>query len=255
MKIATFTEGDGADIVLMHGWTHDHRSMQPIIDLLKSHYRITAVDLPGAGQSDWDDSFDSVNQVADAMLDALPERAIYLGWSWGGAVCQSIAGRYPERVKQLILLGSVPKFIEAPDWPGVPAPGFIAGFSPKDDEAYKQMILDYYDVEFADAKAPDAHKHITELLNKTGLTIPRDIEIQGIKIIDKEDLRQEFAAIQCPIDMIIGTKDESVPVDWEKIKALNPRVKIHFIENAQHMPFWTYPEEFNAVLQEVLSLR
>ena len=65
--------------------------------------RVTAVDLPGAGDSDWNNNFNSVNDVANAMLGALPENAIYLGWSWGGAVSQSIAGRYPERVNHLIL--------------------------------------------------------------------------------------------------------------------------------------------------------
>lgn len=254
MKIATFTEGTGPNIVLLHGWTHDHHSMQPFIDLLKPHYQVTAADLPGAGASEWDYNFDSVNAVAEAMLNAMPDNAIYIGWSWGGAIAQSIAGRYPERVNHLILTGSVPKFVEGPDWPGVPQPGFSAILNElSSDETYKQFLLGFYDIEFSDAEDATAHQQLIDLLNKTGLTIPLDIEIQGINIIDKADLRQEFANITCPIDMIIGTKDESVPVDWQKVKALNKNVKLHYIENAQHMPFWTHPNAFNAVLENILQ--
>ncbi len=38
----------------------------------------------------------------------------------------------------------------------------------------------------------------------------------------------------------------------EKISALNPNLNLHVIPNAQHMPFWTHPAEFNQILKQIL---
>lgn len=257
MNIATYTSGSGQDLVILHGWTHDHRSMRPLIDLLSPHFKVTAADLPGAGGSDWDFNFASVNDSADAMLDSLPDNAIYVAWSWGGAVAQSIAGRYPERVKHLVLIGSVPKFIAEDNWPGVPKPGFKAVFNDfKSEEKFKKFVIEYYDIEFENGKVqPQAYAELVNNLDQYGAAVPLDVEVQGINIIDDADLRQEFSRIQCPIDMINGTKDDSVPVNWDKVKALNPtNVHLHFIENAMHMSFWTHPEEFNSILKSALKI-
>lgn len=256
MKVSTFESGAGDDVVVIHGWSHDHGSMRPIIDLLKPHYKVTAVDLPGASDSEWDESFSTINEVVDSMLDALPDNAIYVCWSWGGAVAQSIAGRYPERVKQLVLISSVPKFIEDDDWPGVPKPGFKDAFDFDNDKTYREFLIAYYGYEFADNKdTSTAYAELVGNVEKYGPAIPIDIEFQGLGIIDNTDLREEFSQIQCRIDMIHGTKDESVPLDWGKVKALNSRLNLHFIEDAMHMAFWTHPDEFNAILCDVLNVK
>lgn len=255
MKIATFQSGQGADIVLIHGWTHDHHSMQPIIDLLSPHYKVTAVDLPGCGESEWGESINSVNDAADTVLSSLPENAIYIGWSWGGAVCQSIAGRFPERVKQLVLIGSVPKFIEGPDWPAFPQPGFAAAFGEhlNNESAFKNLIFDMYTAEFGDQQGCAIHQILVDRIKQHGLIIPLPVQKRGLEIIDAADLRQEFSDITCPIDFIIGSEDGAVPVDWDKIKALNANAKVSFIPGAQHFPFMTHPDEFNKLLMSILQ--
>jgi len=252
MRIFTKTIGEGKDVVLLHAWTHDHHSMQPIVDLLVKHYRVTLVDLPGAGQSDWDDSIDNVNDAADLLLPYLPEKAIYIGWSWGGFVGISLAARYPDRVERFIGIGTAPRLIEDVDWPGVPQPGFHAFMSAKTNDELKLLIVDFYKDEFG-GEQNAAYQQLLQNLEDHGLPMSLEVWSKGVLISDQTDLREEYKTIKSPIDFIIGTSDQATALDWDKVKALNPKTKVHFIEGAKHAFIWTHPKEFVQVLNNILE--
>lgn len=250
MKIFKQVTGQGPDVVLLHGWACDYRYMQPVAKMLDSNYRVTNLDLPGVGDSEWSDDINSINDFADALLDALPENAIYIGWSFGGLVAQSIAARYPERVKKLILVGSTPRFIEGDDWPGVPQSGFKAAFVARNNEDFIAFMTEYYNNEFGGEKPQNYHDVMKVLTDKVPFTF--DVLHKGIDIVDNADLREEFKTIACPIDIILGDIDPSVIVDFDKVKALNANVKTYYIEGAQHLMIWTHPNEFKGILLGVL---
>ncbi len=44
-------EGTGEPLILLHGWAGDHTVWLPMIDHLKSKYRVIAIDIRGHGQS------------------------------------------------------------------------------------------------------------------------------------------------------------------------------------------------------------
>lgn len=252
MQIYTQIQGSGPDFVLLHGWNQDHYSLQSLADSLSDRYRVTLVDLPGAGKSDWDPAFQSVNEVTDTMLSALPPTAIYLGWSWGGAVVQSLAGRYPERVKQAIIVGSVPKFMATEGWQGMPEPGFEPLIELITDEnALVNLTQDYLKTEFVGQV--ENCQRLLDYLQQNGLPMSPAISVQGMRIIQHADLRPEFAAITCSIDFIVGEKDEVIQVDWDQVKALNPNTRVHLVEGAMHMPFLTHKKAFASKLAQALA--
>lgn len=258
MSIFTEVSGQGQDIVIIHGWCCNHHTMQPIVDHLKNHYRVTCVDVPGSAgsKSAWHDAIESVHDIADLMLDDLPEKAIYLPWSFGGLITWSIASRYPERVERIIAIGSTPKFIEADNWPGLPQPGFQATFKPKDDADfrafYKREFMGNSEYVDFDPK-PESYHQAIKIFDETH---DMDVSVlwQGVKLCDKTDLRKEFSQINCPIDLIWGDKDDCVIFnDPEKLKALNKNLKIHMLEGGvRHMSFWTHPELFFKLLDQLL---
>ncbi|PIQ42460.1 MAG: hypothetical protein COW05_09815, partial [Gammaproteobacteria bacterium CG12_big_fil_rev_8_21_14_0_65_46_12] len=244
MSINKQVSGQGKDVVLIHGWGCDLRHMQPIADQLKG-YRITNVDLPGRGKSDWAPSIDNIHDIADFLLPELPESAIYVPWSFGGLVTLSIASRYPERVSRIIGVATSPKFIEDDGWPAVPKPGFIAGFSEITQLGFVDFFKAYYDVEFSDFNPkPKEYQKLIDLLEKT----PKqdlDVLLQGVRLCDKTDFRDRFKTLKCPVDLILGGKDSSVPSAMHPaIQRLNPAAKLHVIPEAQHMSFWTHPLAF-----------
>lgn len=254
MTIFKKTEGQGEDVVLLHGWGCNHHYMQPIVNMLSKRYRVTNFDLPGRGQSDWRADNKTIHDVADQLIAELPKEAIYIGWSFGGLIATSLAARYPEKVKHFIGITTTPKFVTQGDWPGVPQPGFSADFQAIKVKGFFSFLKNYYDIEFATINPkPTGYYEILQLLAEDSNKVDVNILFKGIDICDATDLREQFRTLQCPVDLILGGKDDAVPLSsHQKIQQLNPRVKIHTIPDAGHLPFWTHQAEFNVILNNVI---
>ena len=103
---------DGAPIILIHGIPGNVRDFRYLGPLLGARARVFRFELPGFGgsrdarlPSPWPRArAEAVLAFADAH--AL-ERFAVLGHSMGGRTALEVAGRWPERVRQLVLLASV----------------------------------------------------------------------------------------------------------------------------------------------------
>ncbi len=91
------------------------------MDRLASFSRVVLLDRRGTGLSDGmgagttvDDAMDDIRAVMDA---AGVERAVLLGGAEGGPMCMLFAATFPQRVSALILIGTFPRRLEAPDYP------------------------------------------------------------------------------------------------------------------------------------------
>ena len=103
----------GPAVVLVHGLGgHAEDWLNLAAYLVKAGYRVYLPDLPGYGRSEKPADFSySVRDEAEAVvgfLDALGLKQVDLGgWSMGGGIVQHVAFRHPERVRRLMLFGSV----------------------------------------------------------------------------------------------------------------------------------------------------
>ena len=52
VKTTYITEGEGPDMILLHGWGQNKEMMQAIFDHYKDRYRVFAIDFPGFGESE-----------------------------------------------------------------------------------------------------------------------------------------------------------------------------------------------------------
>ncbi len=246
-------QGTGNKVVLLHGWGCDHRYMQPIIDILATNHQIMNVDLSGRGQSIWHDSLNDIDDIADYLLPHLPEQAIYISWSFGGLITFSIASRYPHGVKRIVGVCTTPRFVETKDWPGVAYPGFKALFETISSIGYQAFTQAFIDDEFADiGTVSTQYNQLIQLLKDTAND---DVAVlfKGINICDSTDLRSSFSQLTCPIDLLFGEADSAIPTNaHHHISQLNPQAKLHIIPGAKHMPFWTHPNLFACLLQEIM---
>ena len=64
MSVFKQVSGQGQDVVILHGWGCNHLHMDPLVEILAGHYRVTAIDLPGRGQSTWDNTIDTIHDIA-----------------------------------------------------------------------------------------------------------------------------------------------------------------------------------------------
>jgi pimeloyl-ACP methyl ester carboxylesterase len=108
-EIATLRAGSGDDVLLLHGLGATKASFLPTVAALAGDFRVTAIDLPGFGDSampvgaSYDAPFFA--RAAAAALDALEiERAHVVGNSMGGRVALELGFEFPERTGQLALL-------------------------------------------------------------------------------------------------------------------------------------------------------
>lgn len=100
------------DLVLVHGWMVSGAVYDDLIEELdRQRWRIIVPDLRGAGESDDADSFGLADYVSDvkAVVDDIGTDSFGLvGHSMGGQIAQLFAATYPDQVRKLILLSTVP---------------------------------------------------------------------------------------------------------------------------------------------------
>lgn len=99
--------GDGPPLLLVAGLASDVSSWQTVLPALSEHFRVILVDNRGIGRSVPEDAPVSVDLMADdcaALIDHLGYGPVHvLGHSMGGFTALSLAARYPDRVKKLVL--------------------------------------------------------------------------------------------------------------------------------------------------------
>jgi pimeloyl-ACP methyl ester carboxylesterase len=119
--IALLRGGTGEHVVMLHGLGATKASFLPTVAALARHYRVTAIDLPGFGDSvmplgaAYDPSFFS--DAVAALLDACEiERAHLVGNSMGGRVALEVGFDHPDRVGKLALLAPSLAWLRERPW-------------------------------------------------------------------------------------------------------------------------------------------
>jgi class 3 adenylate cyclase len=107
---------------LEYSWTEPN--LTHVIERFSSFTRFIRYDKRGTGMSDRDVGIATMEERMDdirAVLDAIgSERAAIYGVSEGGPLAALFAATHPDRTVALILYGTFPRIIAAPDWPGIP---------------------------------------------------------------------------------------------------------------------------------------
>jgi pimeloyl-ACP methyl ester carboxylesterase len=104
--------GSGASVlILIHGNMTSSRHLEPLLVNFPPEFRLIAIDLPGFGNSSYKNQVSSLRDLSETVRLFADQfhltRFSLLGWSMGGGVAMQLTSDYPERVKRLILLGSI----------------------------------------------------------------------------------------------------------------------------------------------------
>ncbi|MGH2806164.1 MAG: alpha/beta fold hydrolase, partial [Actinomycetota bacterium] len=102
--------GSGTPVVVLHGWGGRLESMAPVVECLRSGFRVIALDLPGFGDSPvpagaWGTP-DYATYVRDVLAEMDVSRAHFVGHSFGAKVSFYLSATVPALVDKLILMGS-----------------------------------------------------------------------------------------------------------------------------------------------------
>src|SRR5215813_3498525 len=112
--------GNGPDLVLLHGWGLNLRVWDGLVEDLRDRFRLIAVDLPGHGRSAWTFTRGTPAEQAwliHTTLTPITNRYSLLGWSFGAQLALDLAAAMPAQIDKLVLVAATPRFSESGDWP------------------------------------------------------------------------------------------------------------------------------------------
>lgn len=218
--------GQGPDLVLLHGWGFNGDIFQGLVEQYQHQYRVTLIDLPGHGRSK--PVAGGLPEWSDAVMAALPNNPILLGWSLGGLLAIHIASQVA--IQKLILVASTPKFVQDPHWPyGIDSNNFKQ-FADELNQNPAKGIKRFIGLQTRD-------RGQLKTLNQAIDRHPIDLQTlnQGLGILLETDLTQPFQALKIDKQIILGDKDTLVPDaihHWYQQQGAQSSVL-----NSGHMPF------------------
>ena len=106
-------EGKGFPLILIHGFLGSSKMWEPQINFFKNHFRVITPDLPGFGKSNKAKSHNSIQSIANLLMDCFEEKKIdkfyLLGHSMGGMIVQEMAKEYGNKIVKLICYSTGPR--------------------------------------------------------------------------------------------------------------------------------------------------
>lgn len=242
------TQGSGnCHLVLLHGWGLNAEVWHCINEELATQFTLHLVDLPGYGRSHGYGAM-TLEEMAQEVLNAAPQHAIWLGWSLGGLVASQIALSWPERVNALVTVASSPCFSAQETWPGI-KPDVLAGFQQQLSDDFQRTVERFLALQ---TMGTETARQDARALKQVVLSLPMpDVEVLngGLEILKTVDLREPLAALTMPHLRIYGYLDGLVPRKVVPLlDSLWPDSESQVIAKAAHAPFISHPTEFCSAL-------
>ena len=241
------TKGQGnVHLVLLHGWGLNAEVWRCIDEELSSHFTLHLVDLPGFGRSRGFGAL-SLADMAEAVLQQAPDKAIWLGWSLGGLVASQIALTHPERVQALVTVASSPCFSARDEWPGI-KPDVLAGFQQQLSDDFQRTVERFLALQ---TMGTETARQDARALKKTVLALPMpEVDVLNggtvtMEILKTVDLRQPLQNVPMPFLRLYGYLDGLVPRKVvPMLDKLWPHSESYIFAKAAHAPFISHPVEF-----------
>jgi len=241
--------GKGYPLVLVHGYLGSSEMWKFQKDYLKNYFRVIAPALPGFGESYKVKSLNSINTMANIVLECLEKKKInkfnLMGHSMGGMITQEIAKVAGDKVNKLICfatgsIGDIPDRFESLD----------VSIKRLKDEGIKETVKrippkwfvngnkakNYYLCENAvkETSEETADNALNAMKNWNGL--------ENLKNIKNETL------------IIWGDKD--VSYNFDQVETLNkniPNNKLEIFKGCCHNVHLEEPEKFNKTVKTFLE--
>lgn len=247
------SQGNGPDLVLLHGWGIHSGIWELVTEQLAQNYTLHLIDLPGFGRSPLPGGDYSLDMLTEQVLKVAPESAHYLGWSMGGLVATNIAVQHPERVSSLITVSSTPRFVEQDDWPHAMKENIMDSFCRYLEEDYQGTIIRFLAIQ---AIGSETQKNDIKRLRDTvfihGMPASKALR-EGLALLNDVDLREELGLIKAPFLRLYGRLDSLVPAKAaEEIQQLAPMSRHHVFPKASHAPFLSHTNQFVDTVNEFL---
>ena len=245
-------------LVLIHGFASSTLVWSKVfLHLAAAGFRVIAVDMLGFGYSgkprNGEYTIGGQAGLLIGLLDRLNlKRATLVGSSYGGAVAATCALDYPDRVKKLVLIGTVSnnrplayklmRVFSSPVFGDVVSPLLIGS-----RRLLRRRMKRVYDRHewVLDERRVQA-RHLPLRASGTQRAI-----IRTVRGWDAERISRDAHLIHQPALLIWGENDSEIPLaDGERLHEQIPGSRFIVFRNCGHIPHEEYPEEFTNVVAD-----
>jgi pimeloyl-ACP methyl ester carboxylesterase len=260
IDIAYLDEGKGPVVMLGHCSSASHKEWLPLIETLKSDWRVLAPDLIGYGQSAPWPAAEPFSTSADVkILLALAKKTkgpLHLvGHSYGAALALEAARTLGPRVKSLVLVEPVSFHLlrqgGCPEWSEVETLGraVLGAVARGDDSAAAKAFMTYWLGRLRWWLSPERFKQAI------AATIPK-VALEFSIAIDAPTTLQDYAAIAAPTLLIAGSRTRAPTRAIVDLLATTlPNAQVAILKGAGHMSPFTHPAELNRLILNYLALQ
>jgi len=225
--------GEGDPIVLIHGFALDSRIWEKQVEELSKTNKVITYDLRGFGKSSLPNGKYSHTEDLHELLKELNiQDPKIVGHSFGGEIAVEYALNYPNEVNNLVLISPSLRGVKVnSEWEAYLELGRM-----DDIEGLRKRILE--NPTFKDFKEGSKEiELIKEIINDySGFHFmnrdPREI-IEG---------NQEIKNISCPVEVVIGERDEEVQKEVAKKFKDEIGVETKVISNCGHISILEEPK-------------
>jgi 3-oxoadipate enol-lactonase len=242
-------EGSGRPVVLLHSLAQSGELWRPLADLLTPQAHVLAPDARGHGESEWDGSPFTIEDLADDVAQLIKAQDAgpvpVLGMSMGGCVAIALAINHPGLVSRLVLADTT------------------ASYGPDRRQAWEKRARDAVakprraQTEFQVGRwfSPGFHDQ-AEIQRVVDLFVATDSEAhsQACRALGDFDATASLGSIRCPALVVVGEDDQATPLSMaQDLAAGIPGARLLVLANARHFSLFEKPEALPLVADHLLG--
>ena len=236
------------ECLLLHGWGTSNMIWQDFADHLKGFNRVSMPCLYQAANEAKDSKLES---IAGVISEKIKTDCVVVAWSLGGLVATRLVN-LTDKIRAMVFIASPPCFINKEGWSNVIDETSIDDLQNKlSNNTIK--TLEYFAglIAHGDISIIETNK-----LTRSNLADEKNKNILSSWLIQMQetDQRNDFAAINLPIQIILGENDSFINPEIEnQLKQLNPGIESEVIKNCGHAPFISKQKETIKIINEFIN--
>jgi pimeloyl-ACP methyl ester carboxylesterase len=247
-------EGDGPPLVFVHGVLVDGRLWDPVVARLAGQARCIVPDLPLGSHAipvrpDADLSPTGLARLIADLLEALDLRDVTLvGNDTGGALCQFVVARHPERVGRLVLTDcdafeNFPPTAFRPLVLAARARLLTAGMQPMRLRALRRLPLAYGWLTKRPLPDELLDSWLRPFLTDAGVRRDARRALAGIRPEQLLDNASALAGFDRPVLLAWAPEDRFFPLEHaQRLAAIFPDARVEQIADARTFVSWDQPD-------------
>ncbi|HEX2667388.1 MAG TPA: pimeloyl-ACP methyl ester esterase BioH [Gammaproteobacteria bacterium] len=247
------TQGQGPDLLLLHGWGLHGGVWDTLMPRLTPHLRVTRLDLPGHGRSRHVPMPHSLTELTLQTMAPVPPGAVVLGWSLGGLVALEAALRMPQRLRGLVLVNTTPRFVATEDWLLAMPPELLQEFATGLAQDYQETLQRFLSLQVrGDEAARASLRQLRDALFAHGEPDTASLAT-GLQILGDSDLRPKLRDVDLPTLVIAGGYDRLTPAAAGEYMAEHiPGARLEVFPKSAHAPFLSHVDAFSESLLDFM---